>query len=160
MTINPTPDIPVPISVTPGYSDIKVATPNLIDFNESNIPTEAVVDLLFEDVGAQELIGLARTDLINGQADTYLKFKNIQALSREYSPLNMLVVPPNSESLFYNMAINIQDFLPESGTGPNGETVYIDESKNIIINLSNLTSNENVEIQVLTSGNITDNIVY
>jgi hypothetical protein len=46
-------------------SSIKVATPELILFNSSSLSVDAMANLIFEDIGGQELLEISRSDLIN-----------------------------------------------------------------------------------------------
>jgi len=46
------------------------------------------------------------------------------------------------------------------GTGPNGEIVYLDENGNLVVNIINLLSDEQIEIQIITSGEIFDDTIY
>ncbi len=44
--------------------------------------------------------------------------------------------------------------IPEIGSGPNGNNFYIDESGNLIIEFVNLSSEEQIEVELSTSGTI------
>lgn len=82
--VAPTPPTPTvePVLTSPPPPAIKTAQPDIILF-ESDLPSsQAMIDLVLEDIGGQELINIARSDTINGQNITYqpikiyLQFKN------------------------------------------------------------------------------------
>ena len=51
--------------------------------------------------------------------------------------------------------------IPEVGTGPNGEIVYIDqETGDIVVNVINMAAEEQVEIQILNSGDLLNDTIY
>jgi hypothetical protein len=51
--------------------------------------------------------------------------------------------------------------LPNSGTGPNGETVYIDPTTgDLVINVSSLEPDEQVDVEILDSGEILNGTIY
>ena len=46
---------------------IKSATPENILWDESLMPIEILTDLIFEDIGGQELLSVTRHDTVNGE---------------------------------------------------------------------------------------------
>lgn len=161
MAINSTPDTPEAVVSTTGITNIKSATPDLIDFDTSYVPVDYISSLIFETVGAQELIGITRADLVNGQSLLYTPIKNLTNISKQYSPENIFTVPINAKSEFANFAIKLENYFPEFGTGPNQETVYMDETtRNIVVNVINMRNNELVEIEVLNHGTALGDILY
>ena len=66
--VNPTPNLPkvvVPDKVL--VTDVKPATPDIILFDNESVPIEVMTDLIFENIGGQELINIVRSDIVNGQ---------------------------------------------------------------------------------------------
>jgi hypothetical protein len=138
---------------------IKVATPDLILFDEEGLPIDIMTDLIFEQIGGQEIINIARNDIINGQRISYNLISNADQINNAYNTKNIFGVPGTLESYFKNFAIRFEIHVPERGTGPNGEIVYIDKNnldekkKNrLVIDVTRMGVNEQVEIQVLNSG--------
>ena len=161
MAISSTPSTPAAVTNRVAHSYIKPATPAEIDFDTSYIPTEYMTSLLFENIGAQELISVTRTDLVNGQNILYTPIKNITDISKAYSPQNIFTIPINAQSQFANSAIKLENYTPEFGTGPNSEMVYLDETtRNLIVNVINMQNNEQVEIEVLNHGTPLGDILY
>ena len=65
--VNPTPITPSTVSKITIKPQVKSATPDIVLFNDDTVPIETMTDLIFEKIGGQELINIARSDTINGQ---------------------------------------------------------------------------------------------
>lgn len=157
---------------------VKIATPDLIIFDEESVSIETMTDLIFEDIGGYELATISRHDLINGQKVVYSPIKNLTDLYLQYNPNNVLRLQ-SSDSYFKSLSLSIFDHLPICGTGydlvekqgepdkskwtkvPNCKSVYIDPiTGDLVINLINVKENEQVEVQVLTSGGIFSDTIH
>lgn len=160
---------------------VKIATPDLILFNDEAMSIEIMTDLIFEDMGGYELATISRHDLVNGQKVVYAPIKNLTDLYLQYNPNNVLRLQ-SSDSYLKSLSLSIFDHLPTCGTGydispppnnlnetdktkwiktPNCKSVYIDPiSGDLVINLINVKENEQAEVQVLTSGDIFSDTIY
>jgi hypothetical protein len=117
--IRSTPEIPETIRNSAVIdSSIKVATPDLILFNEEGIPVEMITDLLFERIGGQEIINIARNDIVNGQRISYRLIGNTSTIQSLYNPRNIFQVTGTSEEFFKNFAIRFDRYVPANGTAP------------------------------------------
>lgn len=135
--------------------DVKAATPDIVLFDDETAPIESIVDLVFEDIGGQELITIARNDTVNGQQIYYNPIKNLSSIQQQYNPKNIISLQQTSDRYFQNFAIKIENLLPFVGSGPENFNVYLeDESGDIIIEVVNLEDGERVEIQVAVDGTI------
>lgn len=173
--VDATPSVPVS-TVTTTSSSIKPATPDLIVFNDADIPVEFMTDLMFEDIGGQEIIGVSRNDLVNGQRVTYSPIKNLSSLGLKYNPHNIFTIPSNSLSSFNSYALKLEDFVPAygQGTGPQlfptdvdltkrelRSSIYIEQATgDLVVNITNMSENEDIEIQVLSDGKAFNDIMY
>ena len=118
--VSATPDVP-DIQMTQSSSSrsaVRVATPDLILFNESPVPVDLMADLLFEDIGGQEIISIARNDIVNGQELSYSLIGNLNGLQRRYNSNNIFSLPDTIEKYFSNFSIRFDIHVPEEGTGP------------------------------------------
>jgi len=157
---------------------IKIATPDLIIRDSEVMSIEIMTDLIFEDIGGQELATISRHDLVNGQKVVYAPIKNLTDLYLQYNPNNILRLQ-QSDSYFKSLSISIMDHLPVCGNGydiienplepdknkwtkvPNCKSIYVDPiSGDLIINLVNLKDGVQAEVQLLTSGEIYDATIY
>jgi hypothetical protein len=178
---------PLPKAIIKNSDDsVKVATPDLILFNDEVQSYESMTDLVFEDIGGYELITISRHDLINGQKVIYAPIKNLTDLYLQYNPNNVLRLQ-SSDAYFKSLSLSIFEHLPNCGTGytisappppqenpgyvepdlnkwiktPNCKAVYIDPiTGDLVINLINVKENEQVEVQVLSSGDVFSDTIH
>lgn len=159
----PTPEVPVskppetrptppkvPKLVASATKMVKPATPDII-MSEDIMSGEVISGLFFETIGSQEILDVARRDLIDGLNVSYSPIKNLSALYAEYNPNNILGSQP---ALFQNYPIALDPHIvPDGeGTGPNGESIYFDTSTNsLIINVKNISAGESVEVAFLNA---------
>lgn len=149
------------VSISTKGSQIKVATPEIILLSNDSLPVEIMSDLIFEDIGGQEIINIARYDTINGQNLIYQPIKNLAELALSNSPQNIISIQNTSVSYFKNFPIRLSDKIPDVGNGPNGDNVYLEESTgNLVVEVINLASDEQVEIQIISTGTVLDDTIY
>jgi hypothetical protein len=153
---------------------VKVAREELIILEDSLPPQEIQFYLTFEDIGGQEMINIARHDLVNGQDVVYQAIKNLAAINFQYNPQNILALQDADLTYFKNFPISFESKVPDCGTGytlsgtspniervPNCKIVYLEpETGNIIINVINLQKDEQVEIEILSSGTVLNGTIY
>lgn len=133
---------------------IKTAPIDTILFDNDAVDTALITDLLFENIGGQEILTIARYDTVNGQDVSYQPIKNLNILQEEYNPNNILKLQKISPQIFANFPINLSAKIPNEGTGVNGESVYIDGDGNLVVEFVNLEPDEQIEVQVTTNGTI------
>lgn len=158
--VDANPNVPV---ITPSTSStgVKIPTKDIILYNDESTPIEVMTDLIFENIGGQEIINIARNDIINGQTVIYQPIKNLTSINFQYNPQNILALQNTSEEYFKKFPIKLENNIPNVGTGPNGEVVYIDsETGNLIINVINLETDEQVEVEILNAGTIFNDTIY
>lgn len=146
-------------------ASVKIATPEIINILDDDTPIdekiEIMTDLLFEDIGAQEIVNIARNDIVNGQDVIYQPIKNITSLYYQYNPQNILALQKTDKEYFKNFPILLYNKVPECGTGfdiddgqevPNCKYVYINPvSGDLVIDLINMKPGEEVEVQIISS---------
>jgi hypothetical protein len=124
-------------------------------FNDDSVPVEIMADLIFENIGGQELINIARNDTINGQTVIYQPIKNLTAIQQQYNPNNILSLNATSDKYFQNFSIKFDEKVPVEGTGPGGAHVYIDPATGeLIVESINLSEDEQIEVEITIGGTI------
>lgn len=79
----------------------------------------------------------------------------------QYNPNNIIKLENTADTYFKNFPIRLEGKLPSYGTGPNGETVYLDpDTGDLVINVSSLDSDEQVDVQILNSGETLNGTIY
>ena len=124
-------------------------------FNDETLPVEIMADLLFENIGGQELINIARNDTVNGQPIIYQPIKNLSTIQQQYNPNNIVSLQATSDKYFQNFSIKFETKVPNVGNGPNGEHVYIDPlTGDLVIDVINVEEGEQVQVEITSSGTI------
>lgn len=162
--VDSTPNIPA-IIASVSNQNIKVATPDLIQVKEDAIPVEQMTDLMFEDIGGQEIISIARNDLINGQDVVYSPIKNAKKIGATFSPLNMFASIDDVNAHFKNFQIMFDSRVPEFGTNTDKDEVldiaYVDTvTGDLIVNVTGMAPNEQVEVQIVNNVVLSGDIIY
>lgn len=155
--LSPTPNTPLNINQILSSSNanlVKTATPDIVLFDDDSVPVEQMADLIFENIGGQELVNIARNDTINGQNISYQPIKNIRSIQQSYNPNNILGLQKTSDKYFSGFSIRFDQKTPYVGNGLNGANVYIDESGSLIIEATGLNNDEQLEVQLSTDGTI------
>jgi hypothetical protein len=158
---NPTPLTPADITTAsvaaalPPPLPVKTAPIDTVLFNDDDLRIEVMTDLIFENIGGQELINIARNDIINGQQISYQPIKNLSSIQQQYNPNNILSLQSTSDKYFANFPIKLENKIPSPGTGPNGTHVYLDSiNGNLIIEAVNVEPDEQLEVEITVSGTI------
>lgn len=146
-------------------TDVKVATPDVVKaVHDKAYSNEKIMQSLFEDMGLQEILSVTRNsamNVVNGQNVLYQPIENIAGLALKYNSFNILPLQ-SADTIFKNFSISLEDKLVADGegTGPNGESEYIDEANNLVINVTNLQPDELVEIESLNIENLFNDTIY
>ena len=133
---------------------VKTATLDIILFDEESVPTDGMFDQIFENIGGQELISITRSDIVNGQKISYQPIKNLSAIQQRYNPNNILSLQQTADKFFAGFSIKLEDKIPETGNGTNGENIYLNATGDLVIELINVNPDEQVETQISVSGTI------
>lgn len=134
---------------------VKTAPIDTVLFDNDAVPVQIMADLIFENIGGQELINIARNDTVNGQNVIYQPIKNLTQINQEYNPNNIVSLQATSDKYFQNFTIKLDNKVPSEPTGPNGKHVYIDpRTGSLIIEAVNLTTDEQIEVEIATGGTI------
>jgi hypothetical protein len=150
-----TPPSPEPEPIIVQQVPVKTATPDIVLFDDSALPIEVMSDLIFEDIGGQELISIVRSDIVNGQKISYQPIKNLSSIQQQYNPNNILGLQQTANRFFAGFSIKLEDRIPEIGNGLNGENIYFDETTgDLIIEFINLSNDEQIETQITVNGTI------
>lgn len=147
----PPPKPPEPWMTTQTYfgvSGVKQADPDIIIFNDQALSPELLLELSYEDLSGIELINISRSDIIDGQNVSYTPVKQLSSLRRRYNPNNIIALPELSSSFFSRFQIEL--FLKDV------QTPYFNENGDLVIELRNVLSDEIVEVEIDTSGTISE----
>lgn len=165
--VEATPNVPLPTQ-TKADQSVKSASPDIIISDPGDTAIDLILKLTLEKIGAQELISLVRHDTVNGQNIIYQPVKNMSEVAINYNPQNMISVPDTSEIFFKNFAIKLETHIPQYSPGeiyidmiPRDNNVLFDAvNKRVVIELTNLKRDYEVEIQTVSSGQVFNDTIY
>lgn len=146
-------------------SDIKSATPDIIIEDPSEIPIELIQQLVFEDIGSQELLLLARHDNLSGQNVAYRTISNLQDVAIKYGPETLLYASESFKDYFKNFGILLESVVPEIledgqviNAAPN---MYVNQSDgSVTIEFKDFRAGYEVELEIVESSNVFDDTIY
>jgi hypothetical protein len=157
VSISPTPMTPQTnnVSLFSPPPQVKVATPDIILFDEEMLDVDEMFDLIFENLSGQELINITRSDIVNGQQISYQPIRNLSAIQQKYNSKNIISLQQTADKYFAGFPIKLENKIPNEGNGEDGKNVYIDEQTgDLIIEFINLNNDEQIETQITLGGTI------
>jgi hypothetical protein len=159
-SISPIPNLPIANAVADTTNAIKSARPDII-INADSVSSEQVQALFFENITSKELISIVRNDTVFGKSNVYTPIKNISSLALRYGPKSLIPLQNASDTYFSNFPIKLDQRVPDIGTGPFGQIVYIDEETgDLVINAINLKDDEQIEVQIMKRSSVLDDTIY
>jgi hypothetical protein len=156
-TTMPVPNIPANNNVKRA-DPVKIATPDVMLYTVDDLEIQAINDILFENIGGQELISISRNDILNGQNVSVQPIKNLKSLALKYNPKNIVSLSETSESFFSNFPIALENYLPNQALGT--KLSEVDADGNLVINFINVPNGEQIEVQLFAGGNILDETIF
>lgn len=158
----PTPHVPdnngqvVPDTPTSSNRNVKIATPDIILFNADVVTEEEMTELIFENIGGQELLLATRNDVVSGQNVLYQPIKNLTEVGIRYNPNNIIALQNPSYVYFDKFIINLDNKIPSFS-----RVVYLNETDgSLVIEVENILFDEQVEIQIASSSLVLDDTIY
>jgi hypothetical protein len=151
---------------TPPDVIVRIPERDVVNFVDENIPTELITNLLFENLGANELIKFERHDTIEGTNASYDIISNLTGVRKIFDPSTLISRQKPNTSFFDIFNIKLEDKIPTDlylrnnpkidATGEVNSTdyVYIDPEGNLVIELVNIDSDEVLEVEIDSNGTI------
>jgi hypothetical protein len=152
--------------------DIKIATSNLFILNSDTPLYGNIENLILQELSSGEIIDYGDNSLslgsgnvpalntnttlpgINGNAPIFVgnpissgvseSASNISAIN---NPTTILIGSNSTADYLNSFSYTLSFYLPNQGTGDNGESVYIDSSNNLIINTVNIQDFQEIEVE-------------
>jgi hypothetical protein len=145
---------------------VKIPSRDVVDYQDADIPVELITNLLFENLGANELVKFERHDTIEGTNSTYDIISNLAGIKKEFDPSGLISRQKPDTSYFDIYNIKLEDKIPSQkylqdnpkidGSGQVNTTdyVYIDSVGNLVVELVNMNIDELVELEIQSDGTI------
>lgn len=151
--VDSNPDVPSASSSKTPLAGVKAARPDIIEF-ETPIDAGLLNTILIENLGGQELINIARHDLISGQRIDYQPVRGISRSGSDGDALSLVSLQGTSDTVFNNFSIRLEDKIPYTK-----QPVEIVNNE-IVVNVVNLEVDERVEVQIVEYGYVLDGTIY
>lgn len=151
--VNSNPNVPVVATARP-LSGVKAARPDIINF-ELPVESSLLNAIVFERLGAQELVNIVRHDLIAGQRIDYQPMRGISRSGFDFDPLSLVSLQGTSDTIFNNFPIRLEDKIPYTQQNP----VQLINNE-VVVSVVNLEPDEQVEVQVIAFGDLLDDTIY
>ena len=156
--LSATVSIPEPPAPQPTQSiPVKVPSRDVVNLVDPGIDAATIQNLLFENIGATELIKFTRHDTVDGINPYYNIISNLSEIKRKYDPSSLISLQKPESSYFDRYTIKLDTKIPDQTyLNENNLTdyVYVDTNGDMVIELTNLASDEIIEVQIDTSGTI------
>jgi hypothetical protein len=128
---------------------IKAATPDLIVFDNSSLSVDSMADLIFEDIGGQELLEISRSDLINS---ANVAFPKIKSKRRFNDYINSVAGATFSLPL---QSIQLANHTPQFV-----DPIILNDVGSIEIRVVNVLPEYQVEVQIVSKANRFNDTIY
>lgn len=149
---------------------VKIATSNLLVFDETSVDIESIAQMTLDDIGGQELLESTTTDMIydlKTQAAGNQIISNLSSVQELYNSKTLISLQGTSEKYFANFAMDISKYIPLVPTSSSGSHVYIqtDSTTNLdsliieVVNID-LENNERVEVEILAYDDFYHDTIY
>lgn len=132
---------------------VKIAEPQYILIKEDEVSIEIMNQLIFEDIGSQEIINIDRNDTVFGSNLLHNPISNNDKILQTYNSYTLAPIYQTSQEYFKNFPINYNEKLPSVANGEDGSNIYIDSTTgDLILEFINLESDEQIEVNILNAG--------
>lgn len=136
---------------------VRVPERDVVSLAQETVSAETITNLLFENVGANELTKFVRHDTVEGINPYYDVISNLSDIKRKFDPSSLISLKKTTSSVFDIFPIKLQDKIPSDAyLSENNLTdyLYVDTNGDLVIEVVNLKDSQIVEIEIDTSGTI------
>lgn len=160
-SVTPTPPSAVFIIPDSPVKQVKVANSDVVQIKNDTLPIDLLSKFLFESIAAQELISISRNDLLNGQDISYQPISNIGEISLQYSSDNIIFMPETINNYFKNFNVVLNNYVYEDDTIEYSPNIRVNSTTGALtLEFANLAKDQQVEVQIITEGNIYNGTPY
>lgn len=148
---------PIFTETPPPPQMVRVPERDVVNLAQETVSAETITNLLFENVGANELTKFLRHDTVEGINPYYDVISNLSDIKRKFDPSNLISLQKTNASLFDIYPIKLQDKIPnDTYLQENNllDYIYIDTNGDLVVEVVNMKDSEIVEIEIDTSGTI------
>jgi hypothetical protein len=143
--------------IPPPPPPVRVPDRDVVNLATESLDAETITNLLFENIGANELTKFVRHDTVEGINPYYDIISNLSDIKRRFDPASLISLQKSNLSNFDIFPIKLQDKIPDEKYLEDNnlsEYVFFGDNGDLIIEVVNMADSEIVEIQIDTSGTI------
>lgn len=153
----PPPPIPGDISFIQKGSPTKIANRDTFTLADEVDESQSIAKLLFQDLSAHELVSIVRQDTVDGVNPYYQTISNLSDIRRDFDP-SLLITPQRANESFFDIfPINLDEKIPDDiylEDNNLSNFIYIANNGDLVIELTNITEDEEIEVQIDINGTI------
>lgn len=162
--LSPTPQTVFAANTTSDKRSVVIATNNLFINDAAKKDADIMADMLFEQIGAQELSGILSpgdtSPLLSDPGQSSYKVKNIADIMNAYSPQKIISLQDTDKQYFKAFPLVLSYYVPTYGSGPNNANIYSAENGDIVIDVINMSDFLRVEVEIFTIEDVLDDTIY
>jgi len=127
---------------------------------------EEMENAIWQNIGGHEIISLVRRDLVDGININYSLVSNLKKLREEYNPSTIFSIENVSANLFERFGLRLENYVPSvRALGQISANITSPVVKNpsgpgVAIYVSNLLEDQEIEVQVISSGRLFRDTIY
>jgi hypothetical protein len=156
------PPSPPPPDMFEGYTPpppppVRVPERDVVNLVTEGVDSQTIQNLLFENVGANELTKFVRHDTVEGINPYYDIISNLSDIKRKFDTSNIISLQKNNSSFFDIYPIKLQDKIPSDTYLQENNLdnyIYIDTNGDLVIEVVNMRDPELIEVEIDTNGTI------
>lgn len=136
---------------------VKTPERDVVSLVSEPVDAETIQNLLFENIGANELTRFVRHDTVEGMNPYYDIITNLSDIKRQFDPSNIISLQKTNSSFFDIYPIKLEYKIPDDTyllENNLTDYVYIDTNGDLVIEVVNMQDFEVVEVQIDTNGTI------
>lgn len=136
-------------------TSVKVPEKGIVQYNASDIPQEMVSDLLFTDVGGQELLLVSRWDTVDGQPVSYSLVTDLNQNARGFNSSGILTNSEGKQDYFRQFSIDVANRMSEiNSLNASAPGISLNSAGDLVIDFDAINDNESVEVEIVNSGTV------
>jgi len=135
--------------------NVKVPEKSIVQYNESALPVEMITDVLFADVGGQELLTVSRWDTIDGQTVSYSLVTDLSQTANGFNSSGILTNNEGSQAYFRQFSVDVVNRMSEiNSLNTDAPGISLNANGDLVIDFDFIGANESVEVEIVNSGTV------
>lgn len=136
-------------------SNVQIPEKGIVQYNEAALPQQMISDMLFADVGGQELLLVSRWDTIDGQSVSYSLVTDLSQTAQQFNSSGILTANEGSMAYFRQFSIDVVNRMSEiNSLNDTTPGISLNVNGDLVIDFDFIGVNESVEVEIVNSGTV------